>query len=118
MSNATSVSDLERAEHLNYGDGKGVKRVSIFNDGDQVNVATEQTLQELLSASGGGASIPKIVTVGNYTYIGSSKVLDALTSDAVWQIIRLDTSSGLEGRYADATADYDKVFDNYASYTY
>jgi len=42
---ATAVSDLERAEHLNYADGKGTKRVSIFNDGVQINTATEETLQ-------------------------------------------------------------------------
>lgn len=41
MGNATAVSDIERAEHLNYADGKGVKRVTAYNDGVQVNVATE-----------------------------------------------------------------------------
>jgi hypothetical protein len=45
MSNATSVSDIERSEHLGYDAGKGVKRVSIFNDGVQVNAATNETLQ-------------------------------------------------------------------------
>ena len=40
MSNPTANSDLERAEHLGYGESKGVKRVSIFNDGVQVNSAT------------------------------------------------------------------------------
>jgi len=41
MAKATAVSDIERAEHLNYGDGAGVKRGSIYNDGSQVNAATE-----------------------------------------------------------------------------
>jgi len=45
MSSANASSDIERAEHLNYADSKGVKRVSIFNDGVQTNVATEETLQ-------------------------------------------------------------------------
>lgn len=44
---ANSVSDLERAEHLNYADGKGVKRVTAYNDGVQVNVATEETLSSI-----------------------------------------------------------------------
>ena len=44
---ATAVSDLERAEHLGYADSKGVKRVSVFNDGVQVNAATEETLQKI-----------------------------------------------------------------------
>lgn len=43
---ANAVSDLERAEHLGYADGKGVKRTSIFNDGVQINAATEETLQK------------------------------------------------------------------------
>lgn len=47
MSNATSVSDIERAEHLNYADSKGVKRVSVFNDGIQINAATDESVQGL-----------------------------------------------------------------------
>ena len=43
MANATYVSDLERAEHLGYADGAGVKRVSVYNNGTQVNAATEET---------------------------------------------------------------------------
>jgi len=45
MSSANASSDIERAEHLEYADSKGVKRVSIFNDGVQVSAATEETLQ-------------------------------------------------------------------------
>jgi hypothetical protein len=41
MANPTSVSDLERSEHLGYADSKGVKRVSIFNNGVQVDAAKE-----------------------------------------------------------------------------
>lgn len=47
MGKATAVSDLERAEHLPYGDGAGVKRVSIYNNGTQINAATEETLQSI-----------------------------------------------------------------------
>ena len=53
MSGATRVSDLEIAEHLGYDAGKGVKRVSVFNDGVQANIATEETLQSI-----GGFNIP------------------------------------------------------------
>jgi len=54
MSNATSISDIERAEHLNYADGKGVKRISVFNDGVQINTATEET-QLLVNPVNSGA---------------------------------------------------------------
>lgn len=50
MGKATAVSDIERAEHLNYADGAGVKRVSVYNDGAQINAATEETLQAIQSA--------------------------------------------------------------------
>jgi hypothetical protein len=49
MSNPTAVSDLERAEHLGYADSKGVKRVSIFNDGVQANVATSEKQDTLIA---------------------------------------------------------------------
>jgi hypothetical protein len=52
MGKATSVSDLERAEHLGYADSKGVKRVSVFNDGVQVNAATEEGIQDVVTAIG------------------------------------------------------------------
>jgi hypothetical protein len=50
MSNPTSISDLERAEHLGYADSKGVKRVSIFNNGVQVNSATEEKQDDTIIA--------------------------------------------------------------------
>lgn len=50
MSEANAISDLERAEHLNYSDGKGVKRVSIFNDGAQINAATSEKQDSIVSA--------------------------------------------------------------------
>jgi hypothetical protein len=46
MSNASNISELEMAEHLNYADGKGVKRVSIYNNGAQVNVLTDELVHD------------------------------------------------------------------------
>lgn len=46
MSEATYISDLEKAEHLGYSEGKGVKRVTIFNNGAQVNVLTDELVSE------------------------------------------------------------------------
>ena len=47
-------TNFDRAEHLGYAEGKGVKRVSVFNDGVQANLATEETLQSIA-----GMNIPK-----------------------------------------------------------
>jgi len=52
MSNQIASSDLERAEHLGYAESKGVKRVSIFNDGVQVNAATSENQTTELSRVG------------------------------------------------------------------
>lgn len=50
MSDASAISELERAEHLAYADSKGVKRVSLFNDGAQINAATEEKQDSIVSA--------------------------------------------------------------------
>lgn len=50
MSDASAISELERAEHLAYADSKGVKRVSLFNDGVQINAATEEGQTAIVSA--------------------------------------------------------------------
>jgi hypothetical protein len=62
---ANAVSDLERAEHLGYADSKGVKRVSIFNDGVQANVATEDTLQKTVGFDVNSDITTTIATVGS-----------------------------------------------------
>ena len=50
MIDASAISELERAEHLAYADSKGVKRVSLFNDGAQINAATEEKQDSIVSA--------------------------------------------------------------------
>jgi hypothetical protein len=87
---ATAVSDLERAEHLGYSDSKGVKRVSIFNDGVQVSAATEETLQASLSDY-------KITDIDDAGYYGYMK------ADGSWYIM-----SGISGayRYIKGNEDY------------
>ena len=72
MSKATAVSDIERAEHLNYADSKGVKRVSVFNDGSQINSATEEKQDDIITAVEGlnSFSIPEYDYLIN-TYVTS-----------------------------------------------
>lgn len=72
MAQATSVSDLERAEHLNYADGKGVKRVSMYNNGVQVNAATADNQtngnQKTQIVNASGTTISSI-THGDMTHL-------------------------------------------------
>ncbi len=63
MSDANFVSDAEKAEHLGYAGGKGVKRVSVFNDGVQVNIATAEKQDDIIAA------------INNISGISSSEVI-------------------------------------------
>lgn len=51
------------------------------------------------------------------TYIGRAAP-GSLTSDPVWQIQRIDTSSGTVIEWADGLSDFDFIWDDRASLTY
>jgi hypothetical protein len=131
---ATSVSDLERAEHLAYADNKGVKRVSIFNDGTQVNSATEEKQDDIIDA------INRLITAVNNQNNEISYHLNEVykngtdtyfckeSKDGDWYIMKIDeysvfssatvTNNPTVTSYADARANvltltyetYDQAF--------
>lgn len=71
MGKATAVSDIERAEHLNYADGAGVKRVSIYNDGVQVKGATEDKQDSQITLE---TALNALVTALNSTVTTNDKI--------------------------------------------
>lgn len=95
MSEANAISDLERAEHLNYSGGKGVKRVSVFNDGVQVNVATNDAVSSLYAV--------KVTAVGSITYVGEAAIGSSQGS-AVWRCKKVDQTSGTVITWANGGA--------------
>lgn len=56
-------------------------------------------------------------TTVNAVYIGKANI-GSSTSSAVWQIAKLDTTSGLVKKWADGDANFNNIFDNRASLTY
>ncbi len=50
-------------------------------------------------------------------YIGKAPI-GSIASEAVWQISKLDTSSGLIKTWADGDADFNNIWDNRTSLTY
>lgn len=56
-------------------------------------------------------------TTASTTYIGNAPIGSA-TSSAVWQIYKIDESSGMVKTWADGDANYDNVWDNRASLSY
>jgi len=120
MSEANAVSDLERAEHLNYSDGKGVKRVSIFNDGVQANVATAEKQDEIIAALGGSSTYTVLVDEASstITYVGEASPGTA-TSAATWRVKKiLDSGGSTTVSWADGASSFTKVWDDRASFSY
>jgi len=56
-------------------------------------------------------------TAGVLTYVGKAPRGSA-TSDAYWQIKRVDQTSDIVITYADGTDKFDKVWDDLATYSY
>jgi hypothetical protein len=114
MSNATSVSDLERAEHNGTF---GVKKVAVYNDDGAGNLslqpktATEETLQAVLAASGGSTyNYIQSETTASYKYYGYA-------SSTGWKIKRKTLATGV-WEVAEGTGDYDTNWSNRASQSY
>lgn len=51
------------------------------------------------------------------TYIGTAPAGSA-TSSSLWQIKKIDTSSGTTIKYADGDTSHSKIWDNRANFTY
>ena len=120
MSEANAISDLERAEHLNYSGGKGVKRVSVFNDGVQVNVATAEKQDEIIAALGGSSTYTLLVDEASttVTYVGEAPP-GSDSSSAVWRIKKILESGGSTTvSWADGVSSFTKVWDDRASFSY
>lgn len=56
-------------------------------------------------------------TTANVTYIGKAPV-GSLESAGVWQIAKLDETSGLVKTWADGNGNYDNIWNNRSSLTY
>ena len=88
--------------------------------GQTINPATQEGLDSILAALGGG-------TTGNdtrldeasstITYVGTA-VAGTATSSALWSIKRLNSSSGLVVTWANSDPTANNVWDSRATYTY
>ena len=54
---------------------------------------------------------------GNNTYIGKASI-GSLVTDPVWQVKKIDKTSGLVITWADGNAYFDNIFDNCTLLTY
>jgi hypothetical protein len=59
----------------------------------------------------------QMITVGSITYIGRAAIGSSGAS-AVWQVQKIDETSGLIITWADGNSNFDNIFNNYASLSY
>jgi len=95
--------------------GGGGRATPYEVDGTPRFVELEQ--QAVPTASVALATRLDTVTTADVTYIGKAPTGSA-ESEAVWQIAKLDVSSGLSKTWADGDSQYNNVWDNRASLTY
>lgn len=120
-----SYENATADKYLNVRLTDGIKFYSAFStggsSGGREGGATESKQDDIITAIEGIGGVTnyttRIATVGSLTYIGNAAIGSA-TSGAVWQIKRLDATSGLIKLWADGNDNYDNIWDNRASLSY
>ncbi len=59
----------------------------------------------------------RLATVAAVTYVGFA-VVGSLGSDNVWQVKKINETTGVVITWADGNSEFDNVWDNYLSLTY
>jgi len=113
-SSSSSFSDSGDVSRLALVDGDRHVQVDVLSSTLPSSASTETTLQTI--AFGGTKYALRMVTVGNYDYIGEAAIGTA-GSSALWRIKRIDNTSGIVITWA-GTGTFDQVWDNYASLSY
>ncbi len=102
---------LDREEHFHRGEVGAKTVVPYYYD------ANTDTLMPAGAAELDYATRIDDTTTANATYIGKASIASSAAS-AVWQIQKLDETSGLIKTWADGNANFDNVWDNRASLSY
>ena len=64
-----------------------------------------------------GTYATRVAEVGAVTYVGNAPIGTA-TTEALWQIQKIDSTSGTVVTWADGNDNMDNVWDDYATLTY
>lgn len=110
MEKHRGISAIERLEHSDENDAKKVNNYSW--DGSA------------WVRDGGSSSAYDIrlddTTTANVTYIGKAALTGSAiaTSSAVWQVQKIDETTGMIITWADGDASFNNIWDNRASLTY
>lgn len=92
-----------------------VDRVSLGGGSGGNGLATEETLQALVDASG-EYSI-RVIFIGTDIYVGKALV-GSIIGSSIWQVKKIDAASDIVVTWADGNANFDNVFTNPSALTY
>lgn len=85
--------------------------------GDATIVAIQGTTPWVMAT--GPANILIDEASATVTYIGEALILGSATSSAVWRIKKITITGSITAiQWPDSSSDYDKIWDDRASYTY
>lgn len=99
-------SQIDTDEHAVISDVAGKKVFIIDSLGNVVDFTGDSDYKIFIE-----------IADGTTTYIGKAEAGTA-TSASTWQIKRIDSTSGANFEFASGTVDFDKVWDDRASYSY
>jgi hypothetical protein len=121
MMQSEGIRSLAQREHNEDASAKRVVlRVQDPDTGDWANVGASDNGDGTFSIRSGDPNLAvrlDDVSTADVTYIGKASIAST-TSDAVWQIAKLDTSSGLVKTWADGSASFTQVWDDRTTITY
>lgn len=125
MSSFTDSAGSKQIHQREHNEDAAAKRTILRGQdpstGEFVNISASPNGDGTFSLSE-GSSLSQAVriddtTTANVTYLGKATV-GSSEGDAVWQIQKLDETSGLIKTWADSDADYDNIWTNRSSLTY
>ncbi|MEB3151421.1 MAG: hypothetical protein VKL60_20680 [Sphaerospermopsis sp.] len=119
MPEATAASDLERAEHQPTTNNQGLKKVLGYGYDGSSFIPIKLSPDGSIETDSSEFAINVQVDSGDSAvyYIGKAAI-GSLTSEAVWQISRVDESTGTVIEWADGDGSFNNIFDNREALTY
>ena len=124
----TDIRDLEKQKFVEDGSGDVAVRTAIVVEDIQIgaveikNATTDDRTTVIKPGSEGALIVEKIhyaervddYTTPNVTYVGKAAT-GSLTNAAVWQIRKIDVTTGMVLTWADGDALFNNIWDNRAT---
>ena len=111
-------------DNTSFDETTGVRGVAIYGTPDGTNIYRLAVNSDGTISASIGSSAYDIrlddTTTANVTYIGKAALTGSAiaTSSAVWQVQKIDETTGMIITWADGDSSFNNIWDNRASLTY